>query len=231
MSDMEKILKKIEDGRQFRRNDLHPEFRAFESETGDLIVEGHATTFNEEYVLGETFDDWEGYTFRITEEVDRSAFDECDLSDVIFLYDHRGRVFARNRNNTLSVEPDEFGLKVRANLATAYEGEGLFHDIKVGLVDRMSMQFTVAEDEKIITRDDSAKMITQKRIIKRIGKLYDVSAVGIPANDGTDISARNYCDGVIAEFKAERLKELKLREARERVKLKIKLKGVNHGNQ
>lgn len=230
MSEIDKILKKIEDGRQFRRNDLHPEFRAFESETGDMIVEGHATTFDEEYLLGEIRDDFSGYTFKFTEVIDRHAFDNCDMSDVIFLYDHRGRVFARNRNNTLIVEPDEFGLKVRANLATASEGAGLFHDIKAGLVDRMSMQFTVESDQKVETRDDEAKVISQKRIIKSIAKLYDVSAVGIPANDGTDISARNYCDGVIAEFKAERLKEQKLTEARERLKLKIKLEELNHGN-
>lgn len=231
MERVEKILKKIEDGRQFRRNDIHPEFRTLTSETGELIVEGHATTFDEEYTLGEFYDDWQGMTIRITEKVDRHAFDETDMSDVIFLYDHAGRVFARNRNNTLEVVADDVGLKVRANLAKAYEGEGLYHDIENGLVDRMSMQFVVSSDERTTTRNDEEKLITISRTIKKIGKLYDVSAVGIPANDGTDISARNYCDGVIAEFKAERLKEQKLADARERLKLKLRLKGEYHGNQ
>ena len=30
--------------------------------------------------------------------------------------------------------------------------------------------------------------------------------MSLPANDGTEISARSWCDGVIAELEAERLK-------------------------
>ena len=45
-----------------------------------------------------------------------------------------------------------------------------------------------------------------------IEKLYDVSAVSLPANDATEISARNLGEGVIAEVKQERLAE----EARRR---------------
>ena len=70
MPDLEKILKKIESGRQFRRNDLHPEFRALEMSENDnqMIVEGHATTFNEEYELY-SFDDWDGYRTSVVEAV------------------------------------------------------------------------------------------------------------------------------------------------------------------
>lgn len=50
--------------------------------------------------------------------------------------------------------------------------------------------------------------------ITKIKKLYDVSAVSIPANDGTSISARRTADGVIEQIKAERL---------ERAKNKLKL--------
>ena len=48
--------------------------------------------------------------------------------------------------------------------------------------------------------------------ILRVSKLYDVSAVSIPANDGTSISVetRSEIDGVIEEARAERLNRAKL---------------------
>ena len=66
-------------------------------------VAGYASTFNEPYTLYED----ENLIYR--EQVDRSAFDETDMSDVIMQYNHEGRVFARVTNNTLRVTPDEKG--------------------------------------------------------------------------------------------------------------------------
>lgn len=229
--DLEKILAKIDQGRQFRRNDLHPEFRALDREenNGDMIVEGHATTFDEEYELYH-YDDWNGYRTTIVEKIDRHAFDETDMRDVIFLYDHAGRVMARNRNNTLNVSPDNTGLFIRANLSGSDLGPGLYSDIQKGFVDRMSMQFTVGAHQLTEERDDENKTRKVIRTITRIGKLYDVSAVGIPANDGTDISARSAADGVIQELEAERLlkaeaekRERRRAELKAKAKLKIKL--------
>lgn len=224
MPDLEKILKKIESGRQFRRNDLHPEFRALDMSENDnqMIVEGHATTFNEEYELY-CFDDWDGYRVTVVEAVDRHAFDETDMSDVIFLYDHTGRVMARNRNNTLTVQSDNVGLFIRANLSGSDLGPGLYADIQKGYVDRMSMQFTVAQHQLTEERDDENKTRKLVRLITRVGKLYDVSAVGIPANDGTDISARSAADGVIQAFEAERLLRLNEEKRAKALKLSIDL--------
>ena len=56
-----------------------------------------------------------------------------------------------------------------------------------------------------------------------INKVYDVSAVSIPANDATSISVRNLSDGVIEEIKAERLKALELE--RRKLQLKMRLGG------
>lgn len=230
----EKILKKIEDGRQFRRNDLMPEIRTVQdSETGEesMIIEGHATTFDQEYLLWE-YDDWNGYRTTVWERVDRNAFQETDMSDVIFLYDHRGRVMARNRNKTLNIEADESGLFVRADLSGSAEGPGLYRDIKNGFVDRMSMQFTVGASERSEERDDEKKTRKVVRTITRVKKLYDVSAVGIPANDGTDISARSAADGVIRELEAERLKEQERTREIEKLKLRVKLeRNRGHGNR
>ena len=92
--------------REYRNMSLSISERAEgeENETEEKRVSGYATTFNEPYTL---FED-EDVIYR--EQVDPSAFDETDMSDVIMQYDHAGRVFARTENNTLTVNPDEKGL-------------------------------------------------------------------------------------------------------------------------
>ena len=166
--------------------------------------------------------------FLILRPDDAHAFDDCDMSDVIFQYDHEGRVFARNKNKTLELTPDEKGLKVRAYLGGTDIGRQLYQEIKGGYTDKMSFGFIVAEDRTEETNlTDKTEVL---RTILSISKLYDVSAVSIPANDATSISARNYCDGEIARIKAERLKEQEAEETRlhkiKELELKMKLMEV-----
>lgn len=218
----EKVMNKIKNGREYRQMVIEP----VEGVT-DQIVEGYATTFNQPYTLY-SFDDDRG-THAVREQVAPDAFKEADMSDVIMQYDHAGRVFARLSNGTLSLEEDEHGLKVRANLGGTEIGRQLFEEIQGGYTSKMSFGFTVAEDDIVPDGTDYL------RTIKRIGKLYDVSAVSLPANDFTEISARSHCDGVIAEIEAERLRaEKEAEEQRQRLeeiqnRLKA-LKGDKHGN-
>lgn len=184
---------KMNDGREYRNMKLE----AREAGDGEMIVEGYATTFNQPYML------WKAQDYEVWEQVDARAFDDCDMNDVIFQYDHEGRVFARNKNGTMSLAADAVGLFTRADLSGTDIGRQLYQEIKGGYTDKMSFCFTVDEDERTI-REDNEKTVVM-RTIKRIGKLYDVSAVSIPANDATSISARSYGDGVIAELQAERL--------------------------
>lgn len=219
------ILKKLDQGRQFRRNDIAPEFRALDQTAPDdtrMMVQGHATTFNQPYELG-SYRDWNGVLVIVREQVDPHAFDECDMSDVIFQYDHTGRVMARSRNDTLTVAPDETGLLVNVDLSKSEKGPGLYRDIKNGIIDRMSFGFTINEDKKEETRDRENNTVTILRTITKIGKLYDVSAVSIPANDGTDISARSYFDGVIKELEAERLKAQEQQRQKQQLELELAL--------
>jgi HK97 family phage prohead protease len=218
----EKVMNKIKNGREYRQMVIEP----VEGVT-DQIVEGYATTFNQPYTLY-SFDDDRG-THAVREQVAPDAFKEADMSDVIMQYDHAGRVFARLSNGTLALEEDEHGLKVRANLGGTEIGRQLFEEIQGGYTSKMSFGFTVAEDD--IVPDGTDYM----RTIKRIGKLYDVSAVSLPANDFTEISARSHCDGAIAEIEAERLRaEKEAEEQRQRLeeiqnRLKA-LKGEKHGD-
>ena len=199
----ELIEKRIADGREYRNMEL----RASGNAGDEMIVEGYATTFNEPYLL------WQEDGYRVFEQVDRDAFTGCDMSDVIMQYNHEGRVFARTSNGTLSIEPDAHGLAVSADLGGTDLGRGLYQEIKGGYTTKMSWAFTVAEggDEwKSEAAPDGRSLET--RTIKRIRKVYDVSAVSLPANDATEISARTLTDGVIARIQEERLKELEMRK-------------------
>ena len=175
------------------------------AEDGGKIVEGYATTFDQPYEL------WRDAETTVNEQVDRNAFAETDMTDVIMQYDHEGRVFARISNGTLELESDEHGLKVRANLGGTEIGRQLFEEIQGGYTNKMSFGFTVTGDERKITRDADGH-INVLRTITKIGKLYDVSAVSLPANDATEISARMTGDGLIAEV----MEEIHAAEERER---------------
>ncbi len=179
----------------------------------DFYVEGYATTFNDPYELYE----FEGNKYY--EVIDRHALDGADMTDVIMQYDHAGRVRARSSNGTLGLEPNERGLFIFADLSRSTAAKELYEDIQSGLVTKMSWAFTVADDE--YDRN------TRTRTIKKIRKVYDVSAVSIPANGGTEISARSFLDGVIeaekreTQERAERQKAVELQ--RQKLILKLKL--------
>lgn len=202
----DKVLQKINNGREYRNMVL--EIRG--DEETEKVVEGYATTFNEPYELY-SYEDKKGQKVTVFEQVDREAFIGSDMSDVIMQYDHEGRVFARLSNGTLKLDADEHGLKVTANLGGTEIGRNLYEEIKGGYTNKMSFGFTVSEDD--IKAEGSGYL----RTIRKIGKLYDVSAVSYPQNNYTEISARSHCDGVIQEIETERMKaEEEQRIAQER---------------
>lgn len=208
------LAEKLTQGREFR--DM--EIRALEDEQNDeMIVEGYATTFNQTYEL------WSEPGYRVLEQVDARAFDGCDMTDVIMQYDHEGRVFARMSNGTLVCTPDEHGLKVRALLGGTDLGRQLYQEISGGYTTKMSFAFVVAEDRREIIEDQQTGDVTVIRTITRISKLYDVSAVSLPANPATTIAARTYSEGVIAEVKAERQRAAEETEAKQKAIARIRI--------
>ena len=200
------------------RNMTPLEVRAEENE--EKVVEGFATTFNEPYTLYSDSD----LVYR--EQVAPEAFENTDMSDVIMQYDHQGRVFARISNNTLEVEPTDKGLFIRANLGGTEIGRNLYEEIAGGYTDKMSFGFTVDGDEETRTEAEDGR-VDILRTITSINKLYDVSAVSIPANDGTSISVstRSKIDGVIEEVRAERLEAERIKLERKRAEIRAKALG------
>ena len=177
------------------------------AEDGGMFVEGYATTFNQPYRLcGDE-------QITVNEQIDRGAFAETDMSDVIMQYDHQGRVFARMSNGTLQLSQDDHGLRILADLGGTEIGRQLFEEIRGGYTNKMSFGFTVPEGGDVRSRSKGEDgHITILRTITKIGKLYDVSAVSLPANDATEISSRTISDGLIAEAQ----EELRAEEERQR---------------
>jgi HK97 family phage prohead protease len=182
-------------------------------EDGQDVVEGYATTFGEPYLL------WDDGDYRMFESVDAHAYDDCDMSDVIMQYNHEGRVFARGGNKTLEVKPDSHGLHIRGYLGGTEIGRQLLEEIRGGYTTKMSQGFRVAKDERKVVEDRENNRVDIYRTILKVQKLYDVSAVSLPANDATEINARSFCEGVIAEVRGEIAAE----QAKARIKEQIKI--------
>ena len=193
---VQRRVKKMRD-REYREMELRVAERNEENEK-TYMVEGYASTF-EPYVM---FRD-EGVDY--SERIDPKAFDDADLSDVVFRVDHTGSVYARTSAGTVNLWVDEHGLGQKTDLSRTQKARELFDDIEAGNYPKMSFAFTVAEN------GDHYDKATHTRIIDRIAKVFDVSPVSFPANPTTElsISTRDYFNGVIEAEKAERLEREK----------------------
>ena len=87
----------------------------FEALDDGYRVEGYATVFDTPYPMGDG-------TYEV---ISSRAFEDADMSDVIFQYDHQGLVLARQRNKTLQVDLDSHGMHVAADLGKSERGREL----------------------------------------------------------------------------------------------------------
>ena len=172
------------------------------------MVEGYASTFDKYLLLTIDGEDY-------FERIEPTAFDNADLSDVVFRVDHEGRVYARSSAGSVEIWHDDKGLGQRTDLGRTQMARDLFADIEVGNYPQRSFAFVVADD------GDYFDMATNTRVITKIDKVFDVSPVSFPANPNTSlsVSTRDYFNGVIEMKRAERLE----REKRETQKQKIRI--------
>ena len=168
----------------------------------DYYVEGYAANY-ERYLL------WEDGASSVYEQFTRENFEGVDLSDVIMQYNHQGEVFARCKNGSLIVRTDDKGLFIAADLGQTQRGREVYEMISKGMIDKMSWSF-IPEGMHF---DSKTRTVTYSGI----KKIFDVSAVSIPANDTTDIHVKSFVDGEITKA----MQELHRREA-EILRLKIK---------
>ena len=107
---------------------------------GEFYVEGYASTFKPYVLFSEDGIDY-------SEVIDRHAFDETDMSDVVFRVDHEGPVYARTSNGLIELSVDDNGLFSRTNLGMTDTAKELWRNIEVGNYPKMSFAFTVDKDE------------------------------------------------------------------------------------
>lgn len=161
---------------------------------GEFYVEGYASTFKPYVLFSEDGVDY-------SEVIDRHAFDNTDMSDVVFRIDHEGPVYARTSNGLIELSVDDNGLFSRTNLGMTEGAKEVWRNVEIGNYPKMSFAFTVSEDA--YNKD------THTRTILAVKKLFDISAVSFPANPDTslDVATRDYFHGVMEAEKAERLRE------------------------
>lgn len=148
------------------------EVRAAEDEV--MTVEGYAAVFDSVTDLG-----------YMKEIIDRGAFDNADMSDIVMKYNHEDSFLpmARTRGGSLQFNIDDHGLKIRAKLPDTTTNKDIFTLIKEGILSKMSFAFTVANEEYDYETDT--------RKILAFDKIYDVSVVDVPAYETTEIYARS----------------------------------------
>lgn len=202
----------IKDNREYRNFGIFKLEERAEGEAPNYMVEGYASTYEPYKMYSRDGKDY-------YERIDRHAFENADLSDVVFLRDHQGRVLARTKNGAVQLSTDDHGLHQRSNLGLTGASREMYEDIATGNYSQMSFSFVIEDGGDHYERE------TRTRVIDRIAKVFDISAVSFPANPGTDIgiSYRDYFDGVIEAEKAERLEAEKRAKDVERLKLKLKL--------
>lgn len=198
--------------KEIRKLDI--QFRAEDTEDGKMEIKGYAAVYDSP----ETYD--------YTEVIEKGAFDESDMSDVVLRYNHNDSfmVLARTRNKSLDLQVDDNGLFMDAKLQDDItEHKNIFNAIKSGLIDKQSFAFTVEEDDYDYDTDT--------RTIKKIGKVFDVSVVDQPFYNATDVSVASKNDNFMErreqlrkeheEKLAEEERRKALQEAKDKVLAKL----------
>ena len=159
------------------------EIRAENNEKNGDHITGRPIVYNSKTDLG-----W------FDEIIEAGALDKANLKDVRFLVNHDTSMIplARSRNNnensTMQLEVNKDGMSIRVNLDTENntEARNLYSAIKRGDITGMSFMFTIDDEEWENLESDHPT-----RHIRKIGTVFEVSAVTFPAYESTEISARD----------------------------------------
>ena len=169
------------------------------------LVEGYAAVFNQRALIWES--EWSGWKYM--EVIDRNAFNGADMSDTVFKYNHGdvAMILARTSNNTLTMNTDDKGLRISADIIDTNNGTDVYKLIKRGDLTKMSFAFTVKSERTEVDKEN--KIYT--RTITAFDKIYDVAVVDVPAYDGTSIQARS------KEYFVDLEKDLQEKQRRKRL--------------
>lgn len=168
-------------------SDLHIEQR--EAGTVSRTIAGYAAKFESwsEPIMG-----W------FKEKIARSAFEGCDLSDVIMCFNHNvDDILARTISGTLQLSVDDIGLRFSFETPNTTRGNDMLELVRRGDINKCSFRFVVESDEWIYADDKNGLQYDERTILK-FALLKDVALVVFPAYKDTEASVRH-----LEERKAE----------------------------
>ena len=171
------------------------------------LVEGYAAVFNQRALIWES--EWSGWKYM--EVIDRNAFNGADMSDTVFKYNHGdvAMILARASNNTLTMNTDDKGLRISADIIDTNNGTDVYKLIKRGDLNKMSFAFTVKSERTEVDKEN--KIYTRTIIV--FDKIYDVAVVDFSAYDGISMQARS------KEYFIDLEKDLQEKQRRKRLLL------------
>lgn len=155
-----------------------------EEETESRHVDGVAVVFNQPTDLG-----W------FTEEIDRNAFADAKMDDVVLNFNHDDSLLlAGTRNGSLQLDINDDGMPISADIVETSTGNDVLKLVREGLINKMSFAFTVDYDDPDAIEWVEEKDKKSHRIVRKIDRLFDVSLVTFPAYEQTSASARALAD-------------------------------------
>ena len=146
-----------------------------EEDSDEIKVTGYASLF-----------DHESRDLGFREVISRGAFDGRLDDNVILTFNHdMNAILDRNQGGTLKLSVDDLGLRYDGTLPNTTVGRDVAELMRRGLLYESSFAFTVEDDEWSKDGD------VAKRNINKIGRLFDVSIVGVGAYSDTDVALRS----------------------------------------
>ena len=150
-------------------------------ETPSRTIVGYAAVFDS---WSDPINGW------FKEKIDRHAFDDCDMSDVIMCFNHSiNDLLARTTSGTLQLSIDDHGLRFSFEAPHTARGDEMLELVRRGDISQCSFRFSVAEDVWAYADNSNALEMSERTVLK-IAKLYDTSLVVYPAYPGTEALMR-----------------------------------------
>ena len=142
-------------------------------------------------VYAAVFDSWsDPINGCFKEKIDRHAFDDCDMSDVIMCFNHSiNDLLARTTSGTLQLSIDDHGLRFSFEAPHTARGDEMLELVRRGDISQCSFRFSVAEDVWAYADNSNALEMSERTVLK-IAKLYDTSLVVYPAYPDTEALMR-----------------------------------------
>ena len=116
-----------------------------EQDNNEMLIEGYPIVFEKEVKLwDEKRQEW------YMESIARTAFDNCDMSDVCGKYNHNDNVLiiARTRNKSLELEVKEYGMFTRWHLCNTTTNRDIYEMVKTELLCEGSFAFYIRDYEE-----------------------------------------------------------------------------------